>query len=104
MWALVLTVRTTAFSWTEERSPGPIPGRRCSRIWRAFAEVLQQVDPDFALLQEVDTDSTRSYHVDEAALLRQALPDRASVFAQNYDSPYLFWPLTEPHESPAPVC
>lgn len=61
------------------------------------AGVLKQVDPDFALLQEVDTDSTRSYHVDEASLLRQALPDRASVFAQNYDSPYLFWPLTEPH-------
>lgn len=61
------------------------------------AEVLRQETPDFVLLQEVDTDSTRSFHVNEADLLRRALPAYGSVFAQNYDSPYLLWPLPEPH-------
>lgn len=61
------------------------------------AEVLRQETPDFVLLQEVDTDSTRSFHVHEADLLHRALPAHGSVFAQNYDSPYLLWPLPEPH-------
>lgn len=61
------------------------------------AEVLRREAPDFALLQEVDTDSTRSFHVNEADLLRRALPAHSGVFAQNYDSPYLLWPLLEPH-------
>ena len=53
--------------------------------------------PDFLLLQEVDTRATRSYQVDELALSRAAFPGYGSVYAQNFDSPYLFWPLTSPH-------
>ena len=54
--------------------------------------------PDFVFLQEVDADATRSYHVDEQQLAAEVLgADRAWVSAQNYDSPYLFWPLTCPH-------
>ena len=57
---------------------------------------------DFLLLQEVDTDGTRSYHIDELAYLREqpmAEIYHSFTFAQNYDSPYLFWPLTSPHGS-----
>lgn len=58
---------------------------------------------DFKLVQEIDTDATRSYHVDEWAILSDALtnnhgwPMPYSVFAQNYDSPFLFYPLAQPH-------
>ena len=52
---------------------------------------------DFNLVQEVDVDSTRSYHIDEKALLLESLPTQNAVFTQNYDSPYLFWPLIKPH-------
>ncbi|MGN0712207.1 MAG: endonuclease/exonuclease/phosphatase family protein [Anaerovoracaceae bacterium] len=52
---------------------------------------------DFNLVQEVDVDSTRSYHIDEKSILLEALPEQSAVFAQNYDSPYLFWPLIKPH-------
>lgn len=66
-------------------------------IGGAMTEV-RKLDPDFVLLQEVDVDGTRSHHIDELALVKQALPQLTSVvFAQNYDSPYLAWPLTEPH-------
>ena len=61
------------------------------------AEVIRSVDPDFLLAQEVDVYATRSWHIDEAALMLTVLPEHGSVYAQNYDSPYLFWPLTEPH-------
>ena len=54
-------------------------------------------DPDFVVFQEVDFDGTRSYHVDEAAALKAKLNGYSSVFAQNFDSAFLFYPFTEPH-------
>lgn len=59
--------------------------------------LLRGMAPDFCFLEEIDTDSTRSYHVDESALAAAALPEYGRVFAQNYDSPYLFYPLLRPH-------
>ena len=60
---------------------------------------VKGLSPDFALFQEVDTDGTRSWHIDETAYLSDALngPEFDEVFAQNYDSPYLFYPLIQPH-------
>lgn len=62
--------------------------------------LLAEQNADLTLLQEVDFDSDRSYHVDEALLLRtfdglDVYTD--SVFAVNYHSAYLFYPLTKPH-------
>ncbi len=64
------------------------------------ARSIDAADPDVVLLQEVDVKGTRSRKVDEQAYLSSgicefgALP---SVFAQNYDSPYLFYPIFSPH-------
>ena len=58
----------------------------------------KEAEPDFLFLQVVDIDGTRSYHVDEYVYACSLLPELGQrVFAQNYDSPYLFWPLLEPH-------
>lgn len=66
-----------------------------------IAGILASADADFVLLQEVDTDSTRTYHVDERAVLtgEGGLPLSRwdAVYAPNYDSPFLFYPFTEPH-------
>ena len=68
-----------------------------TNIGGAVSEI-QVLSPDFALLQEVDVDGTRSYHINEASLVQEGLGGTYySTFAQNYDSPYLFWPLLEPH-------
>ncbi|MCH5275878.1 MAG: endonuclease/exonuclease/phosphatase family protein [Lachnospiraceae bacterium] len=63
------------------------------------AEEMLRLDPDFLLIEEVDVDGTRSWHINELNLIKEVLGDRYlnSTFAQNYDSPYLFWPLFEPH-------
>ena len=42
-------------------------------------------------------DSTRAYHVNEALLLADNLPGYGYVQACNYDSPFLFYPFTQPH-------
>ncbi len=62
-------------------------------------EAVTALEPDFLLMQEIDVDGTRSHHIDELAYIEEQLNGRYvnCVFAQNYDSPYLFWPLTEPH-------
>lgn len=64
-----------------------------------IGEYLTDLNADFLLLEEVDIGSTRSYQVEERELLCQQLEgqDYDSVFAQNFDSPYLFYPLLKPH-------
>lgn len=62
-----------------------------------IGDQLHDLNSDFYYVQEVDFDSTRAYHVDERELVKKALEGKSCVFAQNYDSPYLFWPLTSPH-------
>ncbi len=63
----------------------------------AIGEV-READVDLMFLQEVDVDGTRSYHIDEYQLILDQLGEgREAVFAQNYDSPYLLWPLSSPH-------
>lgn len=63
----------------------------------AMATRVAEMDPDFAIIQEVDINSTRSYHLDERTFLTEKLTGYNYDFAQNYDSPYLFYPFTSPH-------
>ena len=60
-------------------------------------DTVSSFDPDFILFQEVDIDSTRSYHVDQYELLSDAFSDYSRVKAINYDSAYLMYPILEPH-------
>ena len=62
-------------------------------------ELAAYKDPDFAMIEEVDLNSTRSYHVNEYNILKDCFPDYYYVFAQNYDSAFLFYPFTQPHGS-----
>ena len=49
--------------------------------------------PDVVFLQECDTDSARSHHMDEAAYLTGALPGYQSAFAYNYRVLFVPYPL-----------
>ena len=79
---------TESWAWSEERLKENLD---------EIAALLQKADADFYLLEEVDVDATRTYHFDESAVLRSAFPDRTCVYAQNYDSPFLLYPFTQPH-------
>ena len=57
---------TESWAWSKERLDANLAN---------IAQVLQKQNADFYFVQEVDAGSTRSYHRDESALLRQALPD-----------------------------
>lgn len=62
-------------------------------------ELSLSFEPDFVLFQEIDYDSTRTYHLDEYGLLKNKLSEYMSVRAVNYDSAFLLYPFYEPHGS-----
>lgn len=79
---------TESWAWSEER---------LNENLAHIAAFLAEQDSDFYLLQEVDRDSTRSYHVDQVAAIVPSLGQASYTWAQNYDSPFLFYPFTQPH-------
>ncbi len=80
---------TQSWAWSKERLDANL---------KNIAGFLKEQDADLTLVQEVDIDATRSYHFDERTYLIPALAERGAwVFAQNYDSPFLMYPFTQPH-------
>ncbi len=61
------------------------------------ADTAEGFSPDFIMLQEVDFDSTRSFHIDQRKILEERFSDYSGVFAVNYDSAYLLYPFSSPH-------
>lgn len=57
---------------------------------------LKTLDSDILLLQEVDTWAHRSFKVNQVDYFEAEFDHYDSVFAQNYDSSYLFYPVTHP--------
>lgn len=51
---------------------------------------------DFYLFQEVDTEATRSFGINQSAEIGAAFPDHSNVFASNFHSAYLMLPLANP--------
>ena len=62
-----------------------------------IAALLKEQNADLYFVQEVDIGSTRSYQIDERDYFINALENKAYTFAQNYDSPFLFYPIFQPH-------
>lgn len=60
-------------------------------------EFAKEAACDFYLLQEVDTDSTRSYGINQAKLFQEGFPSYESYFANNFHSAYLAYPLHDMH-------
>ncbi len=61
------------------------------------ADTVKKYNPDFILFQEVDFDSTRSYHINQREILENRFSSYSSAFAVNYHSAFLMYPFTQPH-------
>lgn len=82
---------TQSWAWSKERLTENLNG---------ISSFITAQNADLLLAQEVDIDGTRSYHVDERAFVQRGFSGGKayiSTFAQNYDSPFLFYPFTQPH-------
>ncbi len=60
-------------------------------------DVLRELDADFCLLQEVDESADRSYNVNQRQMIAEGLSAYSRVWANNFHSAYLFYPLNDPH-------
>ena len=78
----------------QSRAESPDSVRACVN---AAISTVSSFSPDFILFQEVDIDSTRSYHIDQYEIITDAFAGYSSVKGINYDSAYLMYPFTEPH-------
>lgn len=58
---------------------------------------MKKQNADFMFFQEIDTNSTRSFHVNQVQRLEQAFPNEDHVFASNFHSAFLAVPPTNPH-------
>lgn len=76
-----------AWAWSKER---------LDKNLKEIGTVLQAQNADILLIQEIDIGSTRSYYFDERPYMVNALPEMSYTFAQNYDSPFLAYPVTQP--------
>lgn len=61
------------------------------------AATVNSFNPDFIFYQEVDFDSTRSYHINEREILDSYYGAFSKAFAVNYHSAYLMYPFSSPH-------
>ena len=62
----------------------------------AISLVYNSEVSDFYFFQEVDTDSSRSYYIDQAKMITDKMTGYGSVFASNFHTGQLFYPLNEP--------
>ncbi len=60
---------------------------------------IKALNADFMLFQEVDTDSTRSYHIDQNKMLVDAFNGFDNIHCVNFHSAYLPYPLYDMHGS-----
>ncbi len=63
---------------------------------RGAIDVINEENPDFIALQEVDVNGTRSYHINQTAMMKEFFTGFDSIYAQNYDSAYFVYPFNEP--------
>lgn len=59
-------------------------------------DTIMSLETDFAFFQEVDTNSHRSYFVNQYEMLQESFEGYSSTFASNFHSGYLFYPFTNP--------
>lgn len=60
-------------------------------------KTLLSLNPDFIICQEVDTSSTRSYHINQVKQVADQLPLWDQAYAENYHSAFLMYPILRPH-------
>jgi endonuclease/exonuclease/phosphatase family metal-dependent hydrolase len=73
------------------------PEEKCLDNLSGISDFLRKNDTiDFILIQEIDRNSKRSYHIDEYAKTSEVLKDYNSCFARNYDVFFVPIPPSDP--------
>lgn len=57
---------------------------------------IDDINPDIFLLQEIDTDSNRSYHINQLEFFGEKYPNYSYIYARVKDHSWLPFPITKP--------
>lgn len=68
----------------------------CLKNTNGALGVVASYDPDFQIIQEVDTVADRSYHINQYEAFQKKFPNNDSVFANNFHTALLLYPFNEP--------
>ncbi len=68
----------------------------CDTNTQGSIDILRNIDSDFIAVQEVDTASERSYHINQQERIEEEFDDYYQTYAVNFHSAYLFYPFNEP--------
>jgi len=69
----------------------------CESNVQTVIEGLKEQAADIMLVQEADVKGTRSHGVNQVSMIKNTfLNSHSSVFAENYNSSYLFYPIHKP--------
>ena len=69
---------------------------RTSTNLAGIGKILAESDADVIMIQEIDTDSRRSYRTDQTSVLSQMLPDYCIYFGCDFYAPFVPLPLNDP--------
>lgn len=61
-----------------------------------IVNIIDDINPDFLLLQEVDTNSSRSFNEDQIVYLNRKYPNYSYTYGINYDVPWVPVPILRP--------
>lgn len=64
--------------------------------YSGIVETLKEKQSDFFFIQEVDTDSKRSYNINQLNLINKDFNNYSSAFAYNHKVPWIPIPMTNP--------
>ena len=84
--------KATCGHWSTARSKKAVEFNTSGAIQATLDE-----NPDFIFFQEVDTDSTRSYHINQDKKVMEAYPEYDHVHAVNFHTAFLPYPLYDMH-------
>lgn len=84
---------------TQGKHSRALSEENCRRNTEGSIALLQSLNCDFYFVQEADEKATRSYSIDQVNMIRNAMASYGSVFTNAFHTPYLMYPLTEPHGS-----
>ncbi len=68
----------------------------CNTNTEGSIDILRELNSDFIAVQEVDTASERSYHINQQERIEEEFSEYNQTYAVNFHSAYLCYPLNEP--------
>jgi endonuclease/exonuclease/phosphatase family metal-dependent hydrolase len=83
------------YAYAEQNNLSTIPQDQVMKNLDAAVEALKAMSPDIICLQEIDFDSSRTYHIDQLQYLADKLGFAQGAYAVNWNKRYLpfpYWP------------